>query len=116
MDTYMESTMCKWGRGSSDTASPEARKEEWTTFSLRAPRKDQSRGHLDFRRLACKVVRECVSVALSHRVCGNSLQEPEQETIITPCHDIKALHDLASPAFLASSHTSHQSTLQLWCS
>lgn len=50
--------------------SPEARREAWNKFLLRALQRNQPCWHLDFGPLASKTVKECISVVSRHPVCG----------------------------------------------
>lgn len=50
---------------------PEAGREAWNRFSLRASRMNQPCQHLDFGILASLIGKEYISVVWSHTVCGD---------------------------------------------
>lgn len=57
------------------------------SFSLRAPEGTQPCGHLDFRRLSLRTLREYTPVVLSHAVWANLLWQPQQTSGMGESHN-----------------------------
>lgn len=85
-DLWLQRRPCEdWGRDRRDTA--EEARERWEAPEQEEARKDsppelsedtQFCWHLDFGRVASRAVREYISFVLSHQVCGNLFQQPQE--------------------------------------